>query len=487
MKEALQQTLAQRMQQRLSPQQVRLVRMLEMSEPEMEEEVRRELDDNPALTEADSQDFNGGETREGHDDDFNETAEEMQRADYLHDDDIPYYRQNISNYSPDDSRYEPTAIASPETLGESLERQLSELTLSDRQMKLGRYIIGNIDGNGYLTRTLRELEDDLALNVGLEVDPVELREILDIIRSLDPPGVGASDLRESLLLQLRRRRDSDPGVKTATEIVKDYFDLFSMRHFDRLGSLLRVDRDELRRADEVIRSLDPKPGSRVGGSEADDRLRQITPDFYVETDDDGHIRISMPSRVPSLAIERSFEPESTPLVAAGEAASARRNQALQFITRKRDEAEDFIELVRMRRDTLLRVMEAIVKVQRAFFESDDETRIRPMVLKDIAAVTGLDISVISRATQGKYVATPSGIYPLKMFFNERLNDREDASSIEIMEAIRLLIAGEDVSAPLSDDQLTERLTRQGYNIARRTVAKYRERLGLPVARLRRKI
>ncbi|MDE6377742.1 MAG: RNA polymerase sigma-54 factor, partial [Duncaniella sp.] len=264
MKESLQQTLAQRMQQRLSPQQVRLVRMLEMSEPEMEEEVRRELDDNPALAEADSQDQHGDEG-EG---DYHESAEEMQRADYRDDDDIPYYRQNVSNYSADDNHYEPTAIASSETLAESLERQLSELPLSDRQSKLGRYIIGNLDDNGYLTRTPAELEDDLALNAGIEVSPGELREVTDLIRSLDPAGVGAVDLRDSLLLQLKRRDEGEPGVKLATEIVRDYFDLFSMRHFDRLESLLKVDREELRRADEVIRSLDPKPGSRVGGSDA---------------------------------------------------------------------------------------------------------------------------------------------------------------------------------------------------------------------------
>lgn len=487
MKESLQQTLAQRMQQRLSPQQVRLVRMLEMSEPEMEEEVRRELDDNPALAEADTQELHDNDTHEDPEEGFHESAEEMQRADYRDDDDIPYYRQNVSNYSADDNHFEPTAIASSETLAESLERQLYELPLTDRQTKLGRYIIGNLDDNGYLTRTPAELEDDLALNVGLEVSLAELREMIELIRSLDPAGVGAVDLRDSLLLQLRRRDEAEPGVALATELVRDYFDLFSMRHFDRLESLLKVDREQLKRADEVIRSLDPKPGSRVGGSEADDRLRHITPDFYVETDDDGRISVSMPSRVPSLAIERSFKPDVNPAVSEAGAASERRAQALQFITRKRDEAEDFIELVKMRRDTLMKVMEAIAGVQKAFFETDDETRIRPMVLRDIAALTGLDISVISRATQGKYVATPSGVYPLKKFFNERLNDREDASSHEIMDAIRVLISEENSASPLSDDQLTERLASQGYNIARRTVAKYRERLGFPVARLRRKI
>ncbi len=463
--------------------------MLEMSEPEMEEEVRRELDDNPALTEAETRDAHEESAHGDVEGEYHESAEELQRADYRDEDDIPYYRQHVSNYSADDGHYEPTAIASAETLGESLERQLAELPLTDRENKLGRYIIGNIDDNGYLTRSTAELEDDLALNAGLEVTPEELRGIINTVRSLDPAGVGAVDLRDSLLLQLQRRDQEDPAVKLATEIVRDYFDLFSLRHFDRLASLLKVDREELKGADEVIRSLDPKPGSRVGGSDADDRLRHITPDFYVETGENGRISISMPSRVPALAIERSFEPENVSASAADAAglASERRAQALQFITRKRDEAEDFIGLVKMRRDTLMQVMEAIARYQKAFFETDDETRIRPMVLKDISALTGLDLSVISRATQGKYVATPSSVYPLKKFFNERLNDREDASNHEIMDAIRTLIAEEDPDSPLSDDQLTEQLLSQGYNIARRTVAKYRERLGFPVARLRRRL
>lgn len=478
------------MQQRLSPRQVRLVRLLEMSEPEMEEEVRRQLDDNPALTEADNHLTDGSDAPHA-DDSHAETAEQLQRADYLDEDDIPFYRQNISNTSADDSHYEPTAIASDETLGESLERQLAELPLSDRQITLGRYIIGNIDDNGYMTRSPLQLEDDLAIDAGIEVEPHELAEMIERVRSLDPPGVGAVDLRDSLLLQLQRMSADTPGLKVATEIVRDYFDLFSMRHFDRLESAMNIDRDTLREAEALIRTLDPKPGSRIGGSDADDRLRHITPDFLVETDDNSRVSVSMPSRLPALAIESSFDvadsPESVTADTVPSGASARRAQALEFVTRKRDDANEFIDLVKTRRSTLMKVMEAIVRYQKVFFLTDDETRIRPMVLRDISAMTGLDLSMISRATSGKYVATARGVYPLKFFFNERLSDQEDASTHEINDVLRGLIDREDPSSPLSDDALTEQLNAMGYNIARRTVAKYRERLGLPVARLRRRL
>ena len=488
MKEALRQQLTQRLQQKLSPRQVRLVRLLEMSEPEMEDEVRRELDDNPALIEADRADIHQADTGNDSSDTFTETAEEMQRADYGHDDEVPYYRREVSNTSADDRHFEPTAIASAETLAESLERQLAELPLTERQLMIGRYIIGNIDDNGYLTRSITELEDDLAFDAGVEVEPSELREMVETVRRLDPAGVGATDLRDSLLLQLKRMPEDDPAVALAIEIVRDYFDLFSLRHFDRLAAALHIDREQLRDADDVIRSLDPKPGSRVGDNEVDDRKRHITPDFLVETDDSGRVSVSMPSRLPSLAIEQSFDLESDPQTPkADSSASSRQAQALEFIARKRDEATEFIELVKMRRTTLMKVMEAIVRAQKEFFLTEDETTIRPMVLKDIAAATGFDISVISRATSGKYVATPTGVYPLKFFFNERLNAQEDASSHEIMDAIRQIIDGEDPASPVSDEVLTEQLAARGYNIARRTVAKYRERLGIPVARLRRKL
>lgn len=485
MKEKLTQSLEQRLQLRLSPMQMRLVRMLEMTEPEIEEEVRQELDDNPALEEVDAPLTS---TDMAEEEGFGESAEEMQMADYRDEDDIPHYRLEANNRSADDARFEPVAVAAGESLMESLMAQLAETDLDSRQLEIASYIVGNIDDNGYLTRTLPQLEDDIAIDAGIETDMDELKRILSHIRSLDPAGVGAFDLRDCLALQLKRLPDSQ-AVRRAREIVDSYFDLFSLRHFDRLASLMGVSREGLKEADDVIRSLDPKPASKFGESDADDRARHIIPDFYVEVDQNDRMVVSMPNNVPELAIERSFDIDDAEVNVRERDVdkSRQKGEAMSFIARKRQEAADFIELLRMRRTTLLSVMEAIARWQRAFFTSEDESRLRPMVLKDIAGATGLDISVVSRATAGKYVATQGGVYPLKFFFNERVSEEEDASSREILSALRVLIEEEDSASPLSDEALTSRLTAQGYNIARRTVAKYRERLGIPVARLRKKI
>lgn len=481
MKESLSQSLEQRLQLRLSPMQMRLVRMLEMTEPEIEEEVRREVDDNPALEIVDTP-AAGEESAET----YGESAEQMQLADYRDEDDIPPYRLEANNRSADDVRFEPVAVAAGESLMESLMSQLAETDLSQRQLAIARYIVGNIDDNGYMTRTLPQIDDDLAIDAGIEVDMAEIKDIFARIRSLDPAGVGAYDLRDCLSLQLRRMPDSE-AVRTAREIVDNYFDVFSLRHFDRLASLLGISRESLREADDVIRSLDPKPASRFGESDADDRARHIVPDFYVEVDRNDRITVSMPGNLPELAIERSFDVDDEGSVAEAGETNMRKREALSFISSKRRDASDFIELLRMRRVTLMKVMEAIARWQREFFLSEDESRLRPMVLKDIAGATGMDISVVSRATAGKYVATQGGVYPLKFFFNERVSEEEDASSREILSALRALIQEEAPSSPLSDDALTARLAEMGYNIARRTVAKYRERLGIPVARLRKKL
>ncbi len=479
MKEALSQTLNQRLQQRLSPLQMRLVRMLEMSEPEVEEEVRRELDDNPALETVDGAHADEAES-------YGETAEQMQMADYANDDEIPSYRLEARNHSADDRWYEPVATAGEGSMMDLLMAQLAETDIPEDEMPVAAYIIGNLDDNGYMTRTLPEIEDDLAFNAGIDVSPARVREVFDRVRALDPAGVGAMDLRDCLLLQLKRLPPSPP-VDLATEIVTHYFDIFSQRRFDRLETMMHTDRESLRKAEEVIRSLDPKPAGKLGDP-ADDRTRHIIPDFIVEPAGDDSLTVSMPNNIPELAIEKNYRVDSAHK-AAESSSDSRRNEALSFITRKREEATDFIDLLRMRRDTLLRVMEAIVHIQHDFFLTSDESDLRPMVLKDIAAMTGYDISVISRATSGKYVATPSGIYPLKFFFNEGVGtDAEgEQSSRAIAAAIRELVGAEPPGSPLTDEAILEALKEKGYSVARRTVAKYRDRLGIPPARLRKKI
>lgn len=479
MDEKLKLQIAQRQQTTLAPMQLQFVRMLEMTGAEAEEEVRRALDENPALEEADTE---PQEERRESDDEFNESAEQLQMADYGSEDDIPSYRLGISNQSPDDNRYEPVAVSSGESLYEHLMRQLAENpAVTERQMEIARVIVGNIDNNGYLERTIHALVDDLAIQESIDADESEVRAVADLVRSLEPAGVGAYDLRDSLLLQLRRRKLT-PAVVLATEIVRDYFDLFSLMHFDRIASLTGSDREQIKEAMDVIRSLNPKPGTLITGDD-DERTRHISPDFIVEADGD-RLTLSMTGRIPALQIEQSFAPGheivSPRKSAAGEAANA-------FIRQKRDEAATFIKVLEMRQATLMRVMGAIVQWQRDFFLTDDRRRLRPMVLRDIAAVTGDDLSVISRATTGKYVATAQGIYAVKSLFNERRKEGDETSSQVIIDRLREIIASENTDKPLSDEAITRRLQDEGFDIARRTVAKYRERLGIPVGRLRRKI
>lgn len=485
MEESLSLSQNQRLQQTLAPLQVQYVRVLEMNAPEIEDELKRTLDENPAL-EAVPADDSAGDLSSGADDDFNESAEQMQLADYRHEDDIPYYRLEARNYSSDDSYYEPVAVAKSESLIESLMSQLSVSKLSPRQLSIADIIVGSIDSNGYLTRTLPALIDDVAIQGGIDASDQEVREVWRKVRSLDPPGVGAYDLRDCLLLQLKRM-GNDRAVSDAREIVADYFDLFSRMHFDKLSSMLNIDESRIRAALNVIRSLDPKPGSAISGGldQDDDRFSHITPDFLVDVDSEGNITLSQPDNLPGLRIESTFAADED--INVSRKMSRSELEAMAFIKRKRDEAVDFIKALQMRRETLNRVMTAIIKLQRRFFLSGDELQLRPMILKDVSKLTGDDVSVISRATSGKYVSTQYGVYPLKFFFNERPKEDTDASTIEITNALRRLIDNEDKAHPLKDDALMTALEAQGYKLARRTVAKYREKLGIPVARLRRSV
>ncbi len=476
MKESLNISLQQKMQQRLSPMQVRYGRLLEMNGPEFEDEIQRVLDDNPALDVDDTIADTSAE-------EFKETAEDIQLADYR-DDDIPSYRLEAPGRSDSERTYEPLAADSSQSLFDTLGAQLSEHSLTDTQRSIALYVIGNLDDNGYLTRDAASMAYDIEAHTGLTVTTAEVQRMIALVRTMDPPGVGAVDLRDCLLIQLRRR-PSTPNTRLAIEIVDHYFDLFSLKHYDRLAASLGVDQTTLRDAMHVIRSLNPKPGGDIDSDIADERTRHIIPDFQVETDGQT-LTLTLLNNIPELVIEESFRDDAT---AAAPSVVARHNQeAAVFIKQKRDEARDFIRLVSMRQETLFNVMSAIVKIQRDFFTGgENESLIHPMILKDIGAMTGYDLSVISRATAGKYVATPRGVYPLKLFFNERPTDDTDTSTHAILAALRDTIENEDKKHPLSDEALTASLAGKGYEIARRTVAKYRERLGYPVARMRREI
>ncbi|MBD5225507.1 MAG: RNA polymerase factor sigma-54 [Bacteroidales bacterium] len=484
--------------QRLTPLQVQFVRMLEMTGPEMEDEVHRALDEMPALEAVDDSHMQEGadaETVTEDGDKFTESSDEMQRADFSSEDEMPGYLDTGQShellhipvyrgtYARDMQYPEQSVGADGEGLTERLMRQVAELPLDEKGMRVARYIVGNIDPNGYLTRSLQAIADDIAIHQGEDVDMEEMDRILEMVRGLDPAGVGATDLRDCLLLQLRRLPRT-ASTLTAVEIVANNFDLLAKKHYSRIAGRLGISVDDVNEAAAIILRLDPKPGGGVPDGRMEDSSRGISPDFFVEASDDGVIHLSSLNRVPELRIESSFADDD---VLASDSVP-NHDEARAFIRSKRDDARNFIRVVNMRQQTLFNVMSAIVKLQRDFFLSEDEEDIKPMVLKDVAALTGYDLSVISRATQGKYVATLRGIYPLKKFFNERLRDDDDSvTSNKVMALIREAIEGEDKHHPLSDREITQRLADAGLDIARRTVAKYREGMGIQVARLRRQV
>lgn len=467
----------QQMRLRLNPKQVRFGRVLEMSAPEFEDEVRRAIDENPALEEVQSPEAELRADDEGNE--FNESAEDLQRADFANDDEIPSYRLN----SPSDPNYEyrePTAVDESISADELLMAQLADFDLSDIQREIARYVIGNIDSNGYLTRSANEIADDIAMGAGVYVEPGQVCEVINLVRSLDPAGIAARDLRDCLLLQLQRRDPADQDTARATEIVRDRFDLFSRKRFDKIKEAMQLSDEQFAHALRVITALNPKPASSLETFDSDDRLRHIVPDYNVDVSDDGQVTVQLAGRVPELVIEQSFNisDEAT-------APNRRDREAAAFIRARRDEAAEFIDMAHRRSATLMAVIEAIIRLQPEFFHSFDRADLRPMVLRNIQELTGLDLSVISRATASKYMMTPQGMFALKSLFSEGVGDDGATSSHAIEQAIRAIISAEDTANPLSDAEICQQLKNKGMDVARRTVAKYRERLGFPIARLRR--
>lgn len=467
MAENLRQDLQMRQLQRMTPMQVQFVRMLEMTTPEIEEAVRHAVEENPALEASDSP--------SGDDDGHEDVASGADDYDDDYGDDASYKGRR---------EFTPYSATEDESLADHLEKQLGELDLDPLTRRMASYMIGNIDSNGRLTRTLYEMTTDMAVNAGIDASREEMEKAYNLVRSLDPPGIGFIDLRDCLLLQLRRMPPSE-DVENAVEIIAHYYDLYSNKRYERLRGALGLDPEAMRRAEQVILSLNPKPGAAYGDTGLDAAASVIVPDFNVEVEGD-LITVSLTSSIPDLAIAESFR------VAEGVRPTTgvrQRADERAFIKHHHDEAAMFIRLLKMRGDTMLRCMTAITRIQRDFFLTGDVERIRPMVLRDIADLTGFDLSVISRATSGKYVATAGGVYPLKMFFTEKTSaDEEDGSIHRVLAALRDIIDKEDKNAPLSDEALKSRMSERGFELARRTVAKYREeKLGIPVARLRKKV
>ena len=477
-------TQEQKLTQRLSPLQLQLVPLLQMNSLEIEEKVRSELDDNPALEiKEDAVDDRLDKDEEG--ETFNESPEDMQQADYRDEDDIPYYRTNISNRSADDET--PNAIIiSESSLVDYLMEQVRERNLNEQQLKIAEYIIGNIDDNGYLSRSLIAITDDLVFHTDIDVSEDEVRTVLDVVQDLDPAGVGATDLQECLLLQLKRKKGNRVS-ELSYRVVNELFDEFTKKHFDKIISALDIDDETMKAIIADIRTLTPKPGNAITGIADESHAQQIIPDFNVEVEGE-NIMLTLLNNIPELQIAESYS-------ALHESLTKKRpttRQGMELATAvslKYDKANDFIKVLSQRQKTLFRTMKAITIRQRDFFLSGDETQIRPMILKDIAEDTGFDLSVISRATVNKYVTTQWGVFPLKYFFSEGMQHKsgEEVSSHEILSTLKAVIESENRSRPYTDDQLCAIMKKKGYEIARRTISKYREKLSFPVARLRKEI
>ncbi len=481
---ALKQYLAQKLEQRLSPQQIQLMKLLQVPTMELDQRIKQEIEENPALEEGKDEsedDYNDN------DDDYqedNDRDDDFDLSDYF-DDDTPDYKTQTNNSSKDDEE-RVIPLSGEQSFQEKLTEQLHLLDLDDTQFLIADTIIGNLDESGYLNREVEAIVDDLAFSANLSVSEAQVEEVLTLVQELDPAGVGARDLRECLLLQIRRKQDGDITLFTAKKILEDHFEEFTKKHYDKIQKKLEIEDEDLKQAiDEIIR-LNPKPGGSM--KEAGKSMQQIIPDFML-TEFDGQLELSINGRnSPELKISREYE-RMLRTYAEGAKTSKSDKDALAFVRQKLENAKWFIDAIKQRQNTLLFTMEAIMNYQREYFLTGDETNLRPMILKDIADMVGLDISTVSRVANSKYVQTGYGIFPLKYFFSESLStdSGEEVSTREVKKILSEAISGEQKKKPLTDDRLALLLKEKGYNIARRTVAKYREQLNIPVARLRKEL
>lgn len=480
-------SLQQKLLQKLSPQQIQVIKLLEIPTMQLEQRIKKELEENPVLElESDNPDFDeeneAPELKSENDTD----DEEFSFDDYINEEEeIPSYKLSANNYSKDD-KYVDIPFSVGTSFHEFLYEQLGLVKLTEEQQQLAEYIIGNIDDDGYLRRDLLSISDDLAFNMNMEVSEEELFSILQVIQELDPPGVGARSLRECLLLQLSRKRGND--LELARIIVKDFFEEFTKKHYEKIQKKLEISEKELKQGIDQVLKLNPKPGSSY--SNPLNRSNQhIVPDFILENID-GELSLSLnQGNVPDLRINDTYLNMLRSLNENKNKKNRTQKEALVFVKQKLDSAKWFIDAIKQRHHTLLLTMSEIINFQKEYFQDGEETKLRPMILKDIAERTGLDISTISRVSNSKYIQTNFGIYPLKYFFSEGMqkDDGEEVSTREIKKILHECIDNEDKHKPLTDERLAQILKEKSYNIARRTVAKYREQLGIPVARLRKEL
>ena len=499
-------TQTQRQELKLSPQQIQLMKLLQLPLIELEQRIKEEMEINPALEDTRENDYEDNEPTvddnepiadegdNGENDDYNDDEinfskdDEFDLKDYLPEEDLDDYSYKLqtNNYSGDDDDYE-APIVNEETFQDYLNQQLAYHDLTEKQLEIGEYIIGNLDDNGYLNRPVPNIVDDLLFTMNLSTTEDEVKEVLAIVQELDPPGIAARNLQECLMIQLKRLQAENPfmNLKLSMIIVKDFFEEFTKKHYDKIAKKLEVSNRELKAALDEILKLNPKPADASTTSQKN--IHYITPDFFVYVRD-GKVELSLDGRnAPELHISKQYIKMLEEFSSGKD--SRGKQEAVQFVKQKIDAAKWFIDAINQRQNTLYITMKAIVDIQEEYFLTGDETKLKPMILKDVADKVGLDISTISRVANSKYVQTPYGTFLLKFFFSEGItNDEgEEVSTREIKKILKDSVENEDKSNPMTDEQLMLVLKENGYPIARRTVAKYREQLGIPVGRMRKKI
>lgn len=455
--------------QKLSPLQIQTIKLIELPIQELEQRIRSEIEENPVLDDAPSS--SDEETRDV-------SIDEIREDDY-----IPSYRLKVSNWGKD-ARPEYNVFSVKDSFTKNLIDQLGCRNLTQHQYQVAAFIVGSLDEDGYLRRDLESLIDDLAFRAGITTDLQEVEEMLLVVQDLEPTGVGARDLKECLLLQLNVMKSS-PDIVNARTIVREHFAEFSNRHFNKIKSRMGISEEELKRAMARIVKLNPSPGGEVADS-YEDHTQQIIPDFVLENND-GELSFSMPRfSVPELKVNKKY---ADMLLSAKSGSEREQKEAATFVKQKLDSAKWFVEALKQRQNTLSKTMEAILQYQHDYFESGDETQLRPMVLKDIAEITGFDISTISRVVSSKYLETYFGIFPLKYFFSEGManSEGEEVSTRELKKVLQECVDGENKRKPLTDEQLVIEMEKRGYKVARRTIAKYRSQLGIPLARWRKEL
>lgn len=467
----MRQALEQKQIQKLSPQQIMTAKLIELPIQSLEQRVRQEIEENPVLEEDDSKEKG-------------DNSREVSLSDYKEDDPIPSYRLRSDNYSKYDDRPKRETFSVQESFPQNLKEQLDFRDLTPHQRDIANYIIYSLDDDGYLRRDIDKLVDEMAFRAGIETTDEEVESLLKVIQTFEPAGVGARDLRECLLIQLNTLKDS-PVVEDARKIIRDHFSEFTKKDFNRIMAQTGMTPERLKTAMSRILKLNPTPGGQVSDAYSD-HTQQVVPDFVLDVVD-GEFVLTMPRfSVPEVKVNHKY---ADILMEASNSSERSKKEAATFVKKKLESAKWFVDALRQRHTTLMTTMQAILDYQRDYFRDGDETKIKPMILKDIADKTGYDISTVSRVANSKYIETHFGIFPLKYFFSESIKNQagEDVSTRELKKILQEIIDGENKQKPLTDDEIVDMMNDKGYNVARRTIAKYRDQLGIPKSRMRREI